>query len=148
MGARKTIYVGMAASGRARGPLWVDLCSTQPDLQRTALSIQHRTVPGQEPTVEVALQFEQPWSGPPLLNGRFPASEFPVALPQRGHEPPFTCVVGWMFRRHVCSGTGHQPIENGLFFIGHSRCSVSNPIEGQLVTASGCHSMSSKRWYF
>jgi hypothetical protein len=51
MGARKTIYVGMAASGRARGPLWVDLYSTQPDLQRTALSIQHRTVPGHDEPV-------------------------------------------------------------------------------------------------
>ncbi len=39
---------------------------------------------GHEPPVEVAIQFELPRSRPPPLNGRFPASNLPVALPQPG----------------------------------------------------------------
>jgi len=45
--------------------------------------------PGQEPPVEVVVQFEQLRSRPASLNGRFPASELLAALPQRGQGPPF-----------------------------------------------------------
>ncbi|CAG9236203.1 hypothetical protein PSAB6_660015 [Paraburkholderia sabiae] len=43
---------------------------------------------GQQEPVEVVVQFEQPRSRPPSLNGRFPASKLPAALPQRGHLLP------------------------------------------------------------
>jgi hypothetical protein len=44
---------------------------------------------GQEPPVEVFVQFERLRSRPASLNGRFPASELLAALPQRGQFQSF-----------------------------------------------------------
>jgi hypothetical protein len=40
---------------------------------------------------------------------------------QRGHKPPFTCVVGQTFKRRLRPVTGHPIVRDERSFIGLSR---------------------------
>lgn len=64
-----------------------------------------------------------------------------------GHEESFVVVASKTLERPPCSVNGWLSTDDVCRIIGHSRCSVSKPIEGQRVTASVCHSMPSKPSY-